>query len=196
MELVDRPRPVISAGFGGRQGGAQAVVVPARVERAVVAGQGVPTSGEVLLIAPVDGWAGLLQGQEVDLEAELQPATPPGMTVAVLRVRGPPVAVSEPSGWQRAARALRSGLRDASGVLDQESAGLLPALVVGDTDALPRNVVAEFRTAGMAHLLAVSGANLAIVCVAMLLLLRALRVGPRGCAAGAMLQRSDRKSVV
>src|SRR5207245_4094950 len=102
-------------------------------------------------------------------------------------VRGARAAVSGPAAWQRVSRALRSGLRDVSGVLDQEPAGLLPALVVGDTDALPRNVVDDFRTAGMAHLLAVSGANLAIVCVAMLLLLRALRVGPRGCAVGAML---------
>jgi competence protein ComEC len=187
VELADRPRPVMSAGFGGRQGGAQAVVVPARVNRAAVAGRSVTTSGRVLLIAPVDGWAPLLPGQEVDLDAAVEPARPPGMTVAVLRVRGPPVAVGEPAAWQRWARALRSGLREASGVLDPEPAGLLPALVVGDTDALARNVVGDFRTAGMAHLLAVSGANLAIVCVAMLLLLRALRVGPRGCAAGAML---------
>jgi competence protein ComEC len=89
--------------------------------------------------------------------------------------------------WQRVAQSLRTGLRDAAGVLDPEPAGLLPGLVVGDTDKLPRQVEGEFKTAGLAHLLAVSGANLAIVCVAMLLLLRALRVGPRGAAAGAML---------
>lgn len=187
VELNDRPRPVISAGFGGRQGGAQAVVVPATVSRASVAGHPVDTSGAVLLVAPVDGWSGLLPGQEADLRAEIEAAKPPGLTVAVLRVRGPPSAVSEPAAWQRAARSLRAGLRDVSGVLDQESAGLLPALVVGDTDALPRTVVDDFRTSGMTHLLAVSGANLAIVCVAMLLLLRALRVGPRGCAVGAVL---------
>jgi competence protein ComEC len=82
---------------------------------------------------------------------------------------------------------MRAGLRRASGVLSDEAAGLLPALVVGDTSALPHRVVEEFRAAGMSHLLAVSGANLAIVGVATLLLLRALRLGPRCCAVGAGL---------
>lgn len=185
--LTDRPRPVVSTGFGGRQAGMRAVTVAARVESAVVAARSVGTSARVLLIAPVEGWPGLLPGQEVELEAGLEPAKPVGMTAAVLRVRGPPSAVSEPAAWQRMAQALRSGLRESSTVLDPEPGGLLPALVVGDTDAVPRNVIEEFRTAGMSHLLAVSGANLAIVCVAMLLLLRAFRVGPRGCALGAVL---------
>jgi competence protein ComEC len=187
VELDDRPRPVFSAGFGGRQGGIQAVAVPATVVRAVVSGKPVDTSGTVLLVAPVDGWSRLLPGQEVDLDASLAPAKSGGMTVAVLRVRGPPGAASESAAWQRWAQALRSGLHRASGVLGPESAGLLPALTVGDTDVLPRNVVEEFRAAGMAHLLAVSGANLAIICIAVLLLLRAIRIGPRGSAVGAGL---------
>jgi competence protein ComEC len=187
VELDERPRPVFSAGFGGRQGGVQAVVLPATVLRATVGGQSVDTVGEVLLIAPVDEWSRLLPGQEVDLDASLAPAKLGGMTVAVLRVRGPPGAVSSAAAWQRWAHALRSGLRQASSVLGPESAGLLPALTVGDTDTLPRNVVEEFQAAGMAHLLAVSGANLAIICIAVLLLLRAIRIGPRGSAVGAGL---------
>jgi competence protein ComEC len=184
VTLTERPRPVISTGFGGRQGGIRAVTVAARVEHATVAAG---TSARVLLVAPAEGWPALLPGQEVELDAELEPARPVGMTVAVLRVRGPPNVLTEPAVWQRVARSLRSGLHESSNVLDPEPAGLLPALVVGDTDVVPRNVIEEFRTAGMSHLLAVSGANLAIVCIAMLLLLRALRVGPRGCALGSVL---------
>jgi competence protein ComEC len=187
VELADRPSPVVSAGFGGSPGGVRSVVVHARVRQAVVTATPISSSGEVLLVAPVDGWAPLLPGQRIDLEAELAPAKSGAMTVAVLRVRGPPRVVSEAPPWQRAARALRSGLRDASRVLDPEPAGLIPALVVGDTDAVSPQVQDRFRTAGMAHLLAVSGANLAIVCVAVLLLLRAFRMGPRGSAVGAMV---------
>jgi competence protein ComEC len=117
----------------------------------------------------------------------MAPAQPGELTVAVLRVRGPPEAVSGAASWQRVAQTLRAGLRDAAGVLDAEPRGLLPALVVGDTDELPPQVVDEFQAAGLAHLLAVSGSNLAIVCVAVLLLLRTLRCGPRTAAAGAML---------
>ncbi|HEV2784640.1 MAG TPA: DNA internalization-related competence protein ComEC/Rec2 [Actinophytocola sp.] len=187
VELTERPRPVVSPGFGGRQGGVQAVVLPARMRHAPVDGRAVPSDGEVLLIAPVDGWSRLLPGQDVEVQAVLAPAKPGGLTVAVLRVRGPPHVLSEPAVWQRVAQVLRSGLRETSGVLDLEAAGLLPALVVGDTDTVPRHVIEQFRVAGMAHLLAVSGANLAIVCVAVLLLLRAVRVGPRGSAVGAGL---------
>ncbi|MFD5831819.1 DNA internalization-related competence protein ComEC/Rec2, partial [Lentzea sp. NPDC060358] len=70
-------------------------------------------------------------------------------------------------------------------VLDDEEAGLLPALVVGDTERMVPRIVDEFRTAGLAHLLAVSGANLAIVCGAVYLLLR--RFGPRQAAVAAVL---------
>ncbi|MBP2319739.1 competence protein ComEC [Kibdelosporangium banguiense] len=140
------------------------------------------STGSVLLLVPANGWADLLPGQEVQAEGQLAPGD---TAVAVLRVRGPPEGVTPAPVWQQVAESMRAGLRRAAAdVLGPESAGLLPALVVGDTSALPHRVVEEFRTAGMSHLLAVSGANLAIVGVATLLLLRALRVGPRWCAAG------------
>jgi competence protein ComEC len=187
VTVTERPRPVFSAGFGGQRGGVRAVVVPARVRNAVVAGAAVTSHGRVVLIAPVDRWSAMLPGQEVTAAAELAPADAGELTVAVLRVRGPPDDVTDAAVWQRVAQSLRSGLRDAAGVLDPEPAGLLPGLVVGDTDRLSRQVQEEFKTAGMTHLLAVSGSNLAVVCVAVLLLLRVLRVGPRGAAAGAMV---------
>jgi competence protein ComEC len=182
--LEDRPRPIFSAGFGGKEAGAHSAVVSAEVVHARVAGVQVPSNGSVVLLVPSNGWANLLPGQEVRAEGQLAPGD---TAVAVLRVRGPPEGVTQAPVWQRVAEDMRAGLRKAAGVLSPESAGLLPALVVGDTNALPHRVVEEFRAAGMAHLLAVSGANLAIVGVATLLLLRALRLGPRWCAAGAGL---------
>jgi competence protein ComEC len=186
VEVAERAKPVVSAGFGGQQGGVRAVVVPARVVTAVVARRSVPSTGAVLVVAPVDRWRSLLPGQQITATAVMAPAEHGQLTVAVLRVRGPPREVSEAAVWQRAARALRTGLRDAAGVLDPEPRGLVPALVVGDTDGLSPQVVEEFRAAGLAHLLAVSGTNLAVLCVAVLLLLRVSRCGPRTAAAGAM----------
>lgn len=142
----------------------------------------VASHGKVLLLVPIEGWARLLPGQEVRANGELATSD---SAVAVLRVRGPPEGVTPAPIWERAAESLRAGLRQAAGVLSDEAAGLLPALVVGDTVALPHRVIDEFRAAGMSHLLAVSGANLAIVGVATLLLLRAIRLGPRCCAVGA-----------
>ncbi|WP_209647922.1 DNA internalization-related competence protein ComEC/Rec2 [Kibdelosporangium banguiense] len=180
--LSDRPKAVFSAGFAGKQAGAHSAVVTGEVRHARAGGSQVSSTGSVLLLVPANGWADLLPGQEVQAEGQLAPGD---TAVAVLRVRGPPEGVTPAPVWQQVAESMRAGLRRAAAdVLGPESAGLLPALVVGDTSALPHRVVEEFRTAGMSHLLAVSGANLAIVGVATLLLLRALRVGPRWCAAG------------
>jgi len=53
-------------------------------------------------------------------------------------------------------------------VLPADQAAALPALVLGDTSALGPETIREFRAAGMTHLTAVSGANVTIVCAAVL----------------------------
>ena len=73
-------------------------------------------------------------------------------------------------------------------VLPADQAGMLPALVLGDTSTVPGQTTQDFRTSGLAHLTAVSGANVTIVCGAVLL--SATLVGPRaavGLAAGTLL---------
>ncbi|RKT53122.1 DNA internalization-related competence protein ComEC/Rec2 [Saccharothrix australiensis] len=176
LALSDRPRGVRTSGFGSRASGVDLVLAQAALE----------DGGRITVLAPAKEWRELLPGQEVLARGTLAPARPSELAVALLRVRGPPREVTPAPVWQRAAESLREGLRAASGTLDPEPAGLLPALVVGDTSGLSPRMVDEFRTAGLAHLLAVSGANLAILCGAVLLLLRLLWLGPRVCAAGAM----------
>jgi competence protein ComEC len=58
-----------------------------------------------------------------------------------------------------------------------DQAAMLPALVLGDTSAVAAETGREFRAAGMTHLTAVSGANVTIVCGAVLLSARL--IGPR-----------------
>jgi len=130
------------------------------------------------------GGTGWWPGQRVRVHGLLAPPDRPDLTVAVLRVRGEPEVLAAPSALQRGAERLRSGLRQAAAkVLDPEPAGLLPALVVGDTSAMVPAVEDEFRAAGLTHLTAVSGANVAIVCGAVLGLARLARAGPRTAAA-------------
>ncbi|MFC6090650.1 DNA internalization-related competence protein ComEC/Rec2 [Saccharothrix lopnurensis] len=176
FELDSRPHGLRTSGFGSRAGGVDLVLVRATLD----------DGGRVVVLAPATGWLELLPGRRVEAKGTLAPPRGGELTVAVLRVRGPPRVETEAPVWQRVAEDLRAGLRDASTALDPEPAGLLPALVVGDTSRLAPRVVEEFRTAGLAHVLAVSGANLAILCGAVLLVLRLFRLGPRGCAAGAM----------
>jgi len=193
VAVTDRPRPIVSTGFGGQAGGVRSVAMLAEVVRAVVDSPAAEDlsrgerGADVLLIAPFPEWSALLPGQQVVAEGVLAPAGGGRLTVAILRVRAPPRLLGDAPLVQRVAQTLRGGLRDAAGALPEEPAGLLPAIVVGDTAALPRRVVEEFRVAGMSHLLAVSGANLVIVGAAVLFLLGALRAGPVTSALAALL---------
>lgn len=196
-EVRERPRPLREEGYGGQPGGVRSVLVPVDVvnvrggegapdpTRAGGPGGDIPSTGRVLLIGPAEDWAGLLPGQGLSASASLAPARPGDMTVAVGYVRGPPERVGPAPGWQRSAQVVRSALREVSGVLADDEAGLLPGLVVGDTGGQSARVEEEFLDAGLSHLTAVSGTNVAIVCGAVLLLARALRFGPRASAAAA-----------
>jgi competence protein ComEC len=179
VHLRDDPRVVASPGYGGQQPHPQRVVVHAELEAADVAGRQWRTGGRVVLLAPAQGWVGLLPGQRVRATGLLAASERSDLTVALLRVRGGLEVLSAPSAVQRVAERLRSGLRQAAGVLDPEPAGLLPALVVGDTSAMVPTVDAEFRVAGLTHLIAVSGENVAILCGTVLGLARLARLGPR-----------------
>lgn len=179
VHLSDDPKAVASPNYGGQQPHPQRVVVHAELEGAHVAGHQWRTGGRVVLLAPAQGWNGLLPGQRVRATGLLAASDRSDLTVAVLRVRGGAEVLSAPTAVQRVAERLRSGLRRTAGVLDPESAGLLPGLVVGDTSAMVPTVDAEFRVAGLTHLIAVSGENVAILCGAVLGLARLARLGPR-----------------
>jgi competence protein ComEC len=95
----------------------------------------------------------------------------------VLSASGTPT-FGEPSPAQRVAESVRSRFADAArSQLPADQAAVLPGLVLGDTSAMPPETVAAFRSAGLTHLTAVSGANVTIVCGAVLLSARL--VGPR-----------------
>ncbi|MEJ2861513.1 ComEC/Rec2 family competence protein [Actinomycetospora flava] len=173
------PRPVRSS----VPGPGRVVVRGELVGGQVGAGPGWRAGGRVVLLAPADDWGGLLPGQLVSARGRLGPPDRADLTVAVLQVRGPPRAVAPVPAAQRAAGDLRGGLRDAArAVLAEDPAGLLPGLVVGDTSGVSPGLEDDFRTAGLTHLTAVSGTNVAIVCGAVLLLARLGRLGPRTAA--------------
>ncbi|MGI8426365.1 MAG: ComEC/Rec2 family competence protein [Actinomycetota bacterium] len=67
----------------------------------------------------------------------------------------------------------------ASSTLGSARAGLLLGLVIGDEAAIPEGVKADFRAAGLSHLTAVSGANVAMVIVPLMLILTALGTSRR-----------------
>jgi competence protein ComEC len=89
---------------------------------------------------------------------------------------------------QRAAHAVRGHFAAAAReALPGEQAAMLPALVLGDTSAVTSETGQDFRAAGMTHLMAVSGANVTIVCGAVLFSARLIGPRPAVALAGAAL---------
>ncbi|MFI6431976.1 ComEC/Rec2 family competence protein [Rhodococcus oryzae] len=144
---------------------------------------GFAVGGSVVVFAPADGWQELLPGQRVSLRGKVSRPIRHDLTVATIRVTGAPVRVEPAPRTQRVAGAVRDRFAAAArSALPPEAAGLLPGLVVGDTSGLPGAVRDDFTAAGLSHLTAVSGANISILIGAVLLLMRALALGPRTSA--------------
>lgn len=144
----------------------------------------------VLLFAPSAGWHRLRAGQTLRTRARTSLPRSGDDVVAVLSIRGPPTVIGGPGAVQRGAGAVRDGLAAAAArVLDPRPAGLLPGLVVGDTRAQDPLLAADFKRAGLSHLTAVSGANVAIVVLGVLwpLRRRAVRRRVQAVVAGAAL---------
>jgi competence protein ComEC len=77
---------------------------------------------------------------------------------------------------------------DATGSLSHRPAALLRGLAIGDTSEIDPSTVDRFRDSGLAHLLAVSGSNVAIVLAAAAVTVRRSSPTMRAaCAAGCLL---------
>ncbi|OBB71944.1 ComEC/Rec2 family competence protein [Mycobacterium sp. 852014-52144_SCH5372336] len=155
---------------------------------ALVVLDGHEMSGRVVVFASTSRIGELTAGTPVAFRARIGPPTRRDLSVAVLSAIGDPT-YGEASAVQRAAAEVRAGFAEAARrSLPADQAAMLPALVLGDTSSVPRQTTADFRAAGLTHLTAVSGANVTIVCGAVLL--TAGVVGPRaavGLAAVALL---------
>ncbi|MET8865344.1 ComEC/Rec2 family competence protein [Nonomuraea sp. NPDC004580] len=187
IALTDDPRRRPNGTGRSQQ---ESYVIPAtlKVLQTSTARQAVDVPITVFATGPA--WRTLLPTQEVEVTGRLAEPTPGTSVAAILLVRGTPRLLTPPSTLQTAAGAIRSGLRSAADVLPPDQRGLLPGLVVGDVSRMDPQVTADFREAGLSHLNAVSGANLAIVAGAALALSRLVGLSlplRAGFAAVAML---------
>ncbi|WP_436792708.1 ComEC/Rec2 family competence protein [Actinospongicola halichondriae] len=87
--------------------------------------------------------------------------------------------VTQGGGHHAAANAFRRTLERGAGSLSPTQRSLLAGLVLGDDRAQPPQLTADFRAAGLTHLLAVSGQNVVFVLVVVGPFLRMLRLWPR-----------------
>ncbi|MEU4114029.1 ComEC/Rec2 family competence protein [Kitasatospora sp. NPDC028055] len=169
-ELTVAGDPKVHTSRGGTTGGQTILTVEAVADRATVLPDGRATRTHTPVTVMVrgpesDSWLRVLPSERLAVEAEVRPAGEGYDTesAALLLVHGPPRQLAPPSLPQRIAGRLREGLRTASDGLPPDARGLLPGLVVGDTSRLPDDLVDAFRATDLVHLVAVSGANLAIV---------------------------------
>ncbi|WP_448420935.1 ComEC/Rec2 family competence protein [Mycolicibacterium sp. XJ1819] len=178
---------------------AAVVATPSESPRALAGGRmmfratlqrldGHPTGGRVVVFASSRTFAELVAGRPVAFRARVARPTRRDLTVAVLTAVGRPT-YGQAAPIHRAANGIRAELADAAREgLPAEQAAVLPALVLGDTSAVSTEAAAQFRASGLTHLTAVSGANVTIVCGAVLI--SAALLGPRvavGLAAVALV---------
>jgi competence protein ComEC len=160
---------------------------------------GQPRSGLLQLTAygPIPE---LAQGQRVGVEARLD--RPIGFRnpgtfdhaahllrhgIAVVgTVRGPQITMLEANEPPWPARVRRHALATLQAALPQASAALLAGLLLGERAELPPDIDAAFRRAGVSHVLAVSGFNVALVGATVWALLALARAPRRVAALGAI----------
>ncbi len=165
-----------------RRAGQFAPYVIVRLNVTSVSGRGSTTQVRSPLLVIADlSWMSTRLGEQISAFGRLSPARSPDLA-AVLIARGDATPRGRPGLVYRAVSRVRAGLADAASPLPPSEASLVPALVDGDDAAMPEQTVADFKTTGLTHLLAVSGSNLTLVLGFVMFVARWCGVRARGLA--------------
>lgn len=195
-ELLPSPFPVAESNAsaaiepdGATAGSGGAPVEPAgkwlltaRAEQAQVGGLDFSPAVTITVMATGAVWPKVVPGEQIQVSGLLsmdQYSVLPGV---LLQARTDPVQLAPAPWWQHAAAAVRAQLIRTAAPLSPDARGLLPGLVVGNTDGISPQLAADAKVTGLTHLLAVSGSHFALLCGLAVLLLR--RTGPRPAALG------------
>lgn len=136
------------------------------------------TGVPVLVIADAS-WKHVGLGSRVTATGRL--AAPDGPDLAgVLSTGRAPRVLSRPGEVLSGAARVRAGIRASVAGAGPDARALVPALVVGDDQAMSDRVVEDFRTCGLTHLAAVSGTNLTLVVGFLLVVARWVGIRARG----------------
>jgi competence protein ComEC len=114
----------------------------------------------VRIIASTESVDGLLPGQKIRVEAKVLKSKE-ARVAALLIVSKKIEILTPPSLWARVLATIRIGLRTSTGTGD--AGALIPGMVIGDVSKQSVDFKNDMRRSGLTHLVAVSGANFAIV---------------------------------
>lgn len=173
-------------------------VLTVRVRSLTVDDQRMPSGERVSLIVRSPPWATEDERDRFEIgdvvaieDAALQPLRDAGLRqrIATWRSRIAARIFAEPDDvlrhgvgggpLVRIARWGRQAVRGTASLLHGQQRALLLGITIGDVSDLDAQVSEDFRRTGLTHLVAVSGANLAIVLVGLLLVLRGVRAPVR-----------------
>lgn len=128
----------------------------------------------------------LAPGSRILVDATYQESDRPGLAPVV--ARGEITQVQAPSGLSRFADYVAHSLhRAAQQFLGENTASLIPGMVLGDTSAQTDTQRQMYIDTGLTHLTAVSGLHVATVVAAAVILARAAKLGPVGQSGVAVL---------
>lgn len=158
----------------------QTVVPGARFVRANI----IEVAGHAISPAPARvigdvGQQRIPLGSETSLRGYLTPAKTHEQHAWVLLLRGQLGDTREPPAFLAGADRLREGFLASSLQRSGDAGELLPGLAIGDTSAVDDGLVHAMRQTALAHLVAVSGANAAVVVGLVVGLVRLLGGGVR-----------------
>lgn len=102
-------------------------------------------------------------GSTLTARARVELTDPGDATALLVFVDEPPLFVDRPHGVIAWADGLRGGFAAAAAELPGDGGALLPGLAIGDTVGVGPDLDAAMKTASLSHLMAVSGANCAVV---------------------------------
>lgn len=181
VAVTTEPRPIQAQLSGPAQ-----LVVGVSVTEARLGAQVWELAVPARLVTNAADWlrcAPCSPGAAVRLHATLAPLAASD-TTWLLRGRSRPAIVTPPQGGQAAAASVRAGLREALSGQPPEAASLVSGLSLGDESQQSPDFAATMQAAGLSHLTAVSGGNLVIVLLVVLVPLRVARVPVSGQVAG------------
>ena len=114
----------------------------------------------IRVISSAKNLTGLLPGQTISGRAVLVKSKE-ARVAALALFHGQVKVETSASRWARSLGAIRIGLRNSSG--DGDAGALIPGMVLGDTSKQSAEFKLAMKRSGLTHLVAVSGANFAIV---------------------------------
>ena len=114
----------------------------------------------IRIITPRVSALNLLPGQSFSADARIVKSKE-GRVAAMVLIDHDVEVITQPSRWAKSLAAIRYGLRNLSG--DGDAGALIPGMVLGDTAKQTPEFKIAMKRSGLMHLVAVSGANFAIV---------------------------------